>query len=390
MSLFARTDRSMLGQWWWTIDRGLLGCFILLMIVGVMMVATASPPVAENHNLGSYHFLIRHIIILVPSFAMMVGISMLDMRSIWRVASILFLISIFSMILVPFIGIEIKGAQRWIHLPGFSFQPSEFAKPAFAIVGAWFMSIQKTRAGFPGYVITAVLYAVTVALLLMQPDFGMTFVITAIWASMIFLAGFPFRLLTGLAALAVGGVFAVYHTFDHVRSRIDRFFNPDSGDNYQVDKSIEAFQNGGLFGTGPGQGTVKLGLPDAHADFIFSVAGEEMGLIFVLILIAVFGYVLLRTFNRLMDSDNMFVVLAVGGLLTMFGLQAMVHMGSSLNILPAKGMTLPFISYGGSSLLSMSFSMGAVLALTRRQTRSSVSKGGLSLRPRSKAAKNAV
>ncbi len=387
MALFSRTDRSFLGQWWWTIDRGLLGCFIMLMILGVMMVATASPPVAESHHLGSYHFLIRHIILLVPAFCIMMVVSTLSMRMIWRVASILFIASIFCMLLVPFIGMEIKGAQRWIHLPGFSFQPSEFVKPAFAIVGAWFMSIQKTRAGFPGYVITAVLWGITVTLLLMQPDFGMTFVVTAIWASMIFLAGFPFRLLTGLAALAAGGAYTAYYTFDHVRSRIDRFFNPDSGDNYQVNKSIEAFQNGGLFGTGPGQGTVKLGLPDAHADFIFSVAGEEMGLIFVLILIALFGYVLLRGFNRLMDSDNMFVVLAVGGLLTMFGLQAMVHMGSSLNILPAKGMTLPFISYGGSSILSMSFSMGAVLALSRRQTRSSVSKAGLSLRPRLKAAK---
>jgi cell division protein FtsW len=388
--MFSRTDRSFLGRWWWTIDRGLLGSFLLLAVVGVMLVTTASPPVAERIGLGSYYFVLRHIILLGPALVIMIVVSMLDMRTIWRLASIMFACSILAMTLVLFVGMEIKGAQRWIHIFGFSLQPSEFAKPSFAIAAAWFMAMQKKRQGFPGHVIAAGLYGVTICLLLLQPDLGMTCVVTAIWASQIFLAGFPFRLLAGLAAGGMGGLVAIYYTFDHVRSRIDRFFNPESGDNYQVNKSIEAFQNGGLFGTGPGQGTVKLGLPDAHADFIFSVAGEEMGLIFILLLMAIFGFILLRGFNRLMESNDMFCVLAVGGLLTMFGLQAMVHMGSSLNVLPAKGMTLPFISYGGSSVLSMGFSMGAVLALTRKQVRSSVSKAGLSLRPRAKAAKNAL
>jgi cell division protein FtsW len=390
MSLFSRTDQSFLGRWWWTVDRGLLGTFFILAILGVMLVATASPPVAERIGLQSYYFLIRHIIILCPALAMMLVISMLEMRTIWRISSILFVGSIFTMVVVLITGMEIKGAQRWIHLFGFSLQPSEFAKPSFAIAAAWFMSRQKKNEKFPGYIIAVGLYFVTIVLLLLQPDLGMTFIVTAILASQIFLAGFPFRLMAALGALGVGGLFAAYFTFDHVQSRINRFLNPDSGDNYQVEKSIEAFQNGGLFGTGPGQGTVKLGLPDAHADFIFSVAGEEMGLIFILILVSIYGFVLLRGFNRLMDSADMFVVLAVGGLLTMFGLQAMVHMGSALNILPAKGMTLPFISYGGSSILSMSFAMGAVLALTRKQVRASVSKAGLSLRPGMKDDKTAA
>ncbi len=382
MSLFARTDNSFLGRWWWTVDRGLLAAFIALILFGVLMVSTASPPVAESHNLGSYHFLKKHLILLVPSIALLIGGSMMSPRMIWRAASVMFIISILGMILVLFFGMEIKGAQRWIHVLGFSLQPSEFAKPAFAIAAGWFMSRQKENQKFPGNGIAAGLYAITIILLLLQPDVGMTFVITCIWAAQIFLAGFPFRLLIAFGAIGAAGLGMAYMFLEHFRYRIDRFFNPESGDNYQVERSLDAFQNGGVFGTGPGQGTVKQILPDAHADFIFSVAGEEMGLIAILIIISVFGFIVIRGFNRLMDSDNMFTVLAVGGLLTMFGLQALVHMGSSMNILPAKGMTLPFISYGGSSILSLGFSMGAVLALTRRQVRGGVSRGGLSLKTR--------
>lgn len=382
MSLFARTDNSFLGRWWWTVDRGLLAAFIALILFGVLMVSTASPPVAESHNLASYHFLKKHLILLVPSIVLLIGGSMMSPRMIWRAASLLFIISILGMILVLFFGMEIKGAQRWIHILGFSLQPSEFAKPAFAIAAGWFMSRQKENQKFPGNGIAAGLYAVTIILLLLQPDVGMTFVITCIWAAQIFLAGFPFRLLIGFGAIGAAGLSMAYMFLEHFRYRIDRFFNPESGDNYQVERSLDAFQNGGVFGVGPGQGTVKQILPDAHADFIFSVAGEEMGLIAILIIIAVFAFIVIRGFNRLMDSDNMFTVLAVGGLLTMFGLQALVHMGSAMNILPAKGMTLPFISYGGSSILSLGFSMGAVLALTRRQARGGVSRGGLSLKTR--------
>ncbi len=382
MSMFSRTDNSFLGRWWWTVDRGMLAAFIVLILFGIVLVTTSSPPVAEAHGLGSYHFLKKHLVLLVPAFSVLVGASMLGPRSIWRAASIVFIGSLLAMVLVLFFGMEIKGAQRWLHVAGFSLQPSEFAKPAFAIVAAWFMSRQKENAKFPGNYIAAGLYLVTIGLLLMQPDLGMTFVITCIWAAQIFLAGFPFRLLIGFGAVGAAGLTTAYFVFEHVHYRVDRFFNPESGDNYQVERSLEAFQNGGLIGTGPGQGTVKQTLPDAHADFIFSVAGEEMGLVFVLIIMAIFAFVIIRGFNRLMDSDNMFTVLAVGGLLTMFGLQALVHMGSAMNILPAKGMTLPFISYGGSSILSLGFSMGAVLALTRRQARSGVSRSGLSLKAR--------
>ena len=379
LTLFARTDRSFLAQWWWTIDRAWLGAFLALAILGVLLVATASPPVAERIGLTSYYFLFRHLMLLIPALIIMFGVSMLSPRTIWRLASVIFVVGICAMVAVLFVGMEIKGAQRWIHGFGMSIQPSEFVKPAFAICSGWFMALRKKRPNFPGHLIAAGLYIVTISLLLLQPDLGMTCVITIIWASQIFLAGFPFRLLAGFVSVGAGGLVMAYFGFSHVHSRINRFLNPDSGDNYQVQKSIEAFQHGGLFGAGPGQGMVKLDLPDAHADFIFSVAGEEMGLIFLVFLISLYGFILLRGFNRLMESDNMFVVLAAGGLLTMLGMQAMVHMGSALNILPAKGMTLPFISYGGSSILSMGFAMGAVLALTRKQPRAAVSKAGLSL-----------
>lgn len=387
MKLFSRVDRSFLGRWWWTVDRGMLAALLTLAVFGIVMVATASPPVAERIGLDHYYFLKRHIVMLVPALAIMLGVSMMERRAIWRLCSILFPLTILALILVLFTGMEIKGAQRWIHFLGFSLQPSEFMKPVFAVVAAWLMAMQKTKENFRGNLMTAALYLMVITLILLQPDLGMTVVITSIWAAQIFLAGFPFRLLIGFALLAAFGLVMAYFVFDHVQNRIDRFLDPTAGDNYQVQRSLEAFQNGGIFGTGPGQGTVKLGLPDAHADFIFAVAGEELGMFFVLILMAIFAFILLRGYNRLMDSNDIFCVLAVGGILTMFGLQAMIHMGSSLHLLPAKGMTLPFISYGGSSVLSMGLSMGIVLGLTRRQARAGIARAGLFARtPPSKEA----
>lgn len=362
-------------------DRGLLALLCIIMIFGVALVASASPPVAMRIGLGQYHFLIRHLIVLVPSFVVMLGLSLLDVKQIWRVALLMLVGSLFCLVYVLVFGMEIKGAQRWIHLPGFSLQPSEFAKPAFIVVSAWFVAMHKDKPEFPGTKIAAGLYGLLAALLVLQPDMGMTFIVTACFGAIIFLAGLPFRIIFLLLGFAAGAATLAYFSLSHVQSRVDRFLNPESGDTYQIEKSLDAFRNGGLFGTGPGQGTIKLNIPDAHADFIFSVAGEELGLFFTVILIALFGYVIVRGFNRIVDSENMFVILATGGLLSMFGLQALVHMGSSLNLLPTKGMTLPFISYGGSSLLSMSVAMGMVLALTRRQTRGGIAQGGLSIRP---------
>lgn len=378
MTLFTRTDRSFLARWWWTLDRPMLAALLVLMAVGAILVATASPPVAQHLGLHPYHFLLRHLIMIGPALGLMVGLSLLSPRAIWRLASAVFVLAAGLMVTVLFYGMEIKGAQRWIDLGPVSLQPSEFIKPAFAICAAWFMARQKAQTNFPGYKIAAGLYALSLVLLLLQPDFGMAFVLSCLWGAQILLAGMPIRLLMILLAVGVIGVGAAYVGFDHVQSRIDRFLDPASGDNYQVERALEAFRAGGILGAGPGHGTVKASLPDAHADFIFAVAGEELGLIFILPLIGLYAFIVIRGLSRLMQGADLFAMLAAGALLTMFGLQAMIHMGSALHVLPAKGMTLPFISYGGSSLLAMGFTMGAVLALTRRQGRPSAARGGLS------------
>lgn len=380
-AMFSRTDKTIWGRWWWTIDRPLLATVVALMIMGVMLVATASPPVATRIGASEYHFIIRHLIILAPALFGMIGISLLSLRNLWRLASLVLLFGIAAMVLVLFIGTEIKGAQRWIPLFGFSLQPSEFVKPAFAVVAAWLIAKQKDRPDFPGYAITGAVFLVVVALLLLQPDMGMTFVMFTILCAQIFLAGLPWLFVIAAVGICFGSVGAGYFIFDHVQSRVDRFLNPSSGDTFQIDRALEAFRHGGLFGAGPGQGTVKLGIPDAHSDFIFAVAGEEMGFVFLALLIAALAFIILRGLNRVMDSDNMFVILATGGLLVMFGIQGMVHMASNLHMMPTKGMTLPFMSYGGSSLLATSFTIGMVLALTRKHPKVSVSRGSLSSRP---------
>lgn len=382
-SFFSRTDQSAIARWWWTVDKALLASLLVLMVIGVALVTSASPSVASRIGTEHTHFITRHIIFVLPSLAIMLGVSVLDHLSIRRLGSLVFAGMVFLMILVPFIGPDIKGAQRWINLGGFSLQPSEFIKPAFAIVSAWLISFQKSKPDFKGNIFSAMIYALVVFLLMSQPDFGMTTVLTCMFAAQVFIAGLPLRYMVGMALLAVVGVVCIYYTFDHVRVRMDKFLNPHgTADTYQVDKSLEAFENGGIFGTGPGQGSVKNTIPDVHADFIFAVSGEELGLLATLGLIGIYAFVLLRGFGRLMESSDLFVVLAAGGILSMFGLQAFVHMGSSLHLLPTKGMTLPFISYGGSSILAMGFGMGVVLGLTRREARTSIARSGLSLSAR--------
>jgi cell division protein FtsW len=278
------------------------------------------------------------------------------------------------------IGTEIKGAQRWLHLPGFSLQPSEIMKPTFAIFIAWLLARQQEQPLFPGMILAVVCYGVFASLLILQPDFGMTFVLTLMIASQIFLAGLPFRILVGIILAGIVGIILAYNVLGHVQNRIDRFLDPATGDNYQIDKSIEAFQYGGLWGTGPGQGVIKNRIPDAHADFIFSVGAEEGGFIFVMILLALYTFVIYRILRHLLQSQHMFVILACGGLLMMFTLQTLIHMGSALHLIPTKGMTLPFISYGGTSLLSMGLSFGVILALTRRRGMGTSTRMGLSAR----------
>ncbi len=366
MSIIARTDHSIIGRWWWTVDRWMLGAICLLIAFGGLLVAAASPAVAERIGAPSFHFLQKHLFFLIPSLALMFGISLLNPRDIRRLASLCMLGGLILLVLTLLIGVERNGAQRWISIFGFSIQPSEFIKPTFAVAAAWLFAGQHKDDQFPGYMISCALCALIVVLLMMQPDLGMTVVISLVWAAQFFMAGLPLSIVAVISVVGIVGMVWIYLTFPHVTSRIDRFFDPSIGDNYQVERSIDAFESGGLLGVGPGQGEVKLILPDAHADFIFAVAGEELGLILTLVLVGVFGFIVVRGMLRVKESDNLFIILAVAGILTQFGGQAFIHMGSSVNILPAKGMTLPFVSYGGSSLLALGFGMGIVLGLTRK------------------------
>lgn len=367
MSTFARTDRSIVAQWWWTVDRWSILAILALIGFGSLLVMAASPAVAERIGTDGLHFVRRYFAVLPIAMALMFSVSLLNPRSIRHLALIGLAIGLVLLVYTLASGVEIKGARRWIDLPGISIQPSEFVKPCFAVVSGWLFAQSKLRPGFPGQTIAIVLYAAVVMLLIRQPDLGMAAVVSAMWFTQFFLAGLS---LTWVVVSMLGGatgLAAAYLLLPHVASRIDRFIDPASGDTYQVDRSMEAFMNGGLWGRGPGEGTVKLVLPDAHADFVFAVAGEELGLIVCLVIVALFAFVVLRGFTRLLQEVNLFVVLAGTGLLVQFGLQAIINMASALHLMPTKGMTLPFISYGGSSLLALGLGMGMTLALTRKR-----------------------
>ena len=365
MNTFARTDTSLIGRWWWTIDRWTLIAIIALAALGAILTLAASPAVAERIGLENYHFVRRQFVFLPLGIMIMLATSMLTPRGVRRTALVVFGISIILMVGVLFFGAEIKGATRWLSLGGISLQPSEFVKPSFAVIAAWMFSSQKLDDEIPGYAIATGLWVLVTGLLMMQPDFGMSVVVSVVWGVQFFIAGLPWILVAAVAMLFLMGGIGEYFMFDHVRGRIDRFLDPAVGDGYQVDRALSAFENGGLFGRGPGEGRVKEVLPDAHTDFILAVAGEEFGLLVCLLILALFAFVVLRGFSRSFRDTDFFVMVASTGLLVQFALQAIINIASTTNLMPPKGMTLPFISYGGSSTLALAFGMGMVLALTR-------------------------
>lgn len=362
-----RRNNSALGRWWWTVDRPAFFAMMALISIGFFLVMAGSPPVARRIGLPDFYFVSRHQIFLTISTVAMIVISMMSSLQIRRIGVIGFLLSLVLLLLLPFIGYENKGSIRWMHFAGMSLQPSEFMKPCLAVVLAWVFSARFTQTNFPSYRIATVCYVLVAALLIIQPDLGMTITVTGMFGVQFFLAGMPFLWVIGMVVLGIGGMFAAYFALPHVAARIDRFLDPESGDNYQVEKSLQAFKEGGWFGRGPGEGMVKQHIPDSHTDFIFSVAGEEFGLFFCLLIISLFAFIVVRGFLKMGREPDMFRLLAVGGLLTQFGIQAIVNMGVAVNLLPAKGMTLPFLSYGGSSLIAMAGGMGMMLALTRKR-----------------------
>ncbi|MFZ5834885.1 MAG: putative lipid II flippase FtsW [Pseudomonadota bacterium] len=377
MSSFARTDTSILGQWWWTVDRWILGAIGALIVIGTLLTLAASPPVAERINMDSYFFVKKHLMMLPLGLVLLFGMSMAPPNSVKRMSVALLVFALVLMVLTLTIGAERNGAQRWLSIGGISLQPSEFLKPALIVFVAWMFSEQNRGHGVPGNFIALGAWAISVGLLAMQPDFGQAFLLTVVIGGMFFIAGMPVYLVVALmTAGAVGGVLA-YLTVPHVTSRIDRFLDPASGDTFQVNTAINAFLEGGLFGRGPGEGTVKRILPDAHTDYIFAVVGEEFGMIACLLLVGLFAFIVLRGLARAFAAEDHFVQLAASGLIFLFGLQAFINMAVNLNLMPSKGMTLPFISYGGSSLLALSLTAGMILALLRK--RPGVAIGGASI-----------
>jgi cell division protein FtsW len=364
---FARIDQSQVARWWWTVDRWSLAALGVLIGFGVVMSLAASPPVAERIGYDGLHFVRRHLAMLPLALSLMFAVSLQPPRTIRRIAVIGFGISLVLLALTFVVGVEIKGARRWINLPGLSLQPSEFIKPTFAVVSAWLFSEQKLRPRFPGNLICIALFLVVLAMLIKQPDIGMAAVVAAVWFAQFFMAGMRLYWVAAGALAGLGGLVGAYMYLPHVRLRVDHFLDPATGDSYQVNRSIEAFANGGLWGRGPGEGTVKDVLPDAHADFVFAVAGEEFGVVVCLVIVALFAFIVLRGFSRMSQEGSFFVLLAATGLLVQFGLQAAINMASSLHLIPTKGMTLPFLSYGGSSMLALGLGMGMMLALTRRR-----------------------
>lgn len=362
-----QVHNNFLWRWWRAVDQQTVIALGILFGFSLMLVTTSSPAVAARIGLEESYFATRQIFYLGIAAIIILTLSCFDKKWIRRIAIAGFLGSFVLLLLVKLYGYEVKGAKRWINLGGLSIQPSEFIKPFFAVVAGWILSL-KQYPDFPGFTISAVLYALVAAVLITQPDFGMLIMITSVWGMQLFVAGMPLLWIMLAGVFSLIGVTAAYTLLPHVAQRINSFLDPASNENYQVSKSLMAFENGGFYGRGPGEGTVKQVLPDSHTDFIFAVAGEEFGAIVCLVIAAIFAFIVIRGLIRALREEDQYVLLAVTGLLSQFGLQAMINMGVTLNLLPTKGMTLPFISYGGSSTLAIAIGVGMLLAFTKRQT----------------------
>ncbi|MCA3724699.1 MAG: putative lipid II flippase FtsW [Phenylobacterium sp.] len=365
---FARSDRSPFGVWWWTMDRWLLGAVAALLVLGVLMSFAASPAAAARMDLGDpFHFALRQCVFAAAGAAILLGASLLDDRGVRRTAFFVYLAAILIMAALPFIGHSAKGATRWLDLGGFTLQPSEFMKPALIVLVAWMFAEAQKGQGVPGVTIAFVLFGISVALLLIQPDVGQTILISIAFGAAFWMAGVPISWVMGLGVLSISGLASTYFLFPHVASRVDRFINPEAADTHQVDRAAEAIAAGGLLGRGPGEGVMKRHVPDLHTDFIYSVAAEEYGLIFSLALIALFAFLVIRGLYRALKLSDPFQQVAAAGLFVLVGEQVLINIAVNLNLIPTKGMTLPFISYGGSSMLAICLTLGFALALTRRR-----------------------
>jgi len=366
---FSRNDPSPIAQWFWTVDRGLLGAALALMGLGVALSFASSPAaiLADESITDPFHYSWRMIVWATGGVGVMLLSSLLSPRGVRRIAVLALLGALGVMAMLPFIGDTVKGAARWVNLGPFSLQPSEFAKPGLIVFGAWMFAEGQKGQGVPGVSIAFGVWALTVGLLLIQPDIGQTLLITTTFMAVFFMAGVPFKWMAVIASAGVAGLVSLYLTFGHMRDRLSRFTSPETTDTHQIDKASEAIRAGGLVGRGVGEGVMKRSVPDLHTDFIYSVAAEEFGLVLSLIVIGLYAFIVIRGLSRAMKLNDPFEQTAAAGLFILIGLQACINVAVNLNLIPTKGMTLPFISYGGSSMLAMGLTMGFALALTRRR-----------------------
>lgn len=363
----SRAQRTVFGEWWWTVDRPMLAALGALMLGGIILCLAASPPVAARIGLDPFHFVDRQVLFLIPAGVVLIATSFLSPREVRQVALVVFLVSLALVAATPHFGAEIKGARRWLVIVGVNVQPSEFLKPAFVVLIAWLFGESAKRPEMPANLIALVLLIVVAAFLVAQPDFGQTMLIALVWGALFYIAGMRFVWVLGLAATAGIGLLAAFYTVPHVARRIHAFLDPASSDSFNVDIATQSFIRGGWFGRGPGEGTIKRILPEGHTDFVFAVAAEEFGIVLCLILVALFAFIVIRALTKAMRNEDPFSRFAAAGLAMLFGLQSAINMAVNLHLMPAKGMTLPFISYGGSSLISLAYGMGMLAALTRER-----------------------
>jgi cell division protein FtsW len=369
-STYGRSDTSAVGRWFWEIDKVLLLLIAMLIGIGLIAVAAASPAAGERYSGGNVrfselHYFYRQIFWIGISMPVMIAISMMSRERARRFSLIGAAIFLALLAAVPFVGEEKNGAVRWIQFGIGQVQPSEFLKPFFVVLLAWLLSLKESDKRLPMFSVAALLLGTVAVLLMMQPDFGSTIIFGCVWIAMLALAGLNLRILGALAVVGIIAVILAYFFYPVATVRIDGFLFGE-GDNFQVENAMRTLTAGGLFGMGPGAGTRKFGLPEPHTDYIFSVIGEEFGLIACLAIALLYLTIVARVLIKLLDEENSFAILAAAGLVIEFGLQALINMAVNVQIAPSKGMTLPFISYGGSSMLALSIGMGLLLAFTRR------------------------
>jgi cell division protein FtsW len=367
--MVSRLERTHFAAWWWTVDRPLLAALLALLLAGVLLSLAASPPVASRLGLDPFYFVGRHIFYVIPTIVVLLATSFLPPRQIRRVALGVFLVSILLVAASLHFGAEVKGARRWLVLFGVNIQPSEFLKPSLVVLIAWLFGESAKRPEMPANTIALLLLLLALAGLVMQPDFGQTMLVALVWGALFFLSGMRVIWVAGLGGAAALGLASAYLFIPHVARRVERFLDPASGDSFNIDQALESFQSGGWFGRGPGEGTVKRILPESHTDFVFAVAAEEFGIILCVLLVLVFAFIVVRALRYAMKNEDAFIRFSVAGLAILFGLQSAINMAVNLHLIPAKGMTLPFISYGGSSMISLAYAMGTLLALTRERPR---------------------